>query len=184
MAMSFERPIVLLMAGVLGLACAHAGAAGGAGVLPVGTPAPTFSAADQAGKPVVLADLRGQPVVLYFYPKDDTAGCTKEAQGFSDNLKKFERLGVNLVGVSKDGVASHDRFKAKYKLKLTLASDAELEAAQAYGVWGEKTLYGRKYMGMERATFLVDSKGVIREIWRKVKVPGHVEAVLAAAKGL
>ena len=88
------------------------------------------------------------------------------------------------MGVSKDSVASHDRFKAKYKLKLTLASDPELEAAQAYGVWGEKTLYGRKYMGMERATFLVDAKGVIREIWRKVKVPGHVEAVLAAAKAL
>jgi peroxiredoxin Q/BCP len=149
-----------------------------------GDKAPAFKLATDGGGNISLSSLKGSAFVLYFYPKDDTAGCTKEAQGFSENLKKFERLGVNLVGVSKDGVASHDRFKAKYKLKLTLASDAELEAAQAYGVWGEKTLYGRKYMGMERATFLVDAKGVIREIWRKVKVPGHVEAVLAAAKNL
>jgi peroxiredoxin Q/BCP len=149
-----------------------------------GDKAPSFKLATDGGGNISLSSLKGQPFVLYFYPKDDTAGCTKEAVGFSENLKKFERLGVNLVGVSKDSVASHDRFKAKYKLKLTLASDSELEAAQAYGVWGEKTLYGRKYMGMERATFLVDAKGVIREIWRKVKVPGHVEAVLAAAKGL
>jgi len=149
-----------------------------------GDKAPAFKLATDGGGNISLSSLKGRPFVLYFYPKDDTAGCTKEAHGFSDNLKKFERLGVNLVGVSKDSVASHDRFKAKYKLKLTLASDAELEAAQAYGVWGEKTLYGRKYMGMERATFLVDAKGVIREIWRKVRVPGHVEAVLAAAKTL
>ena len=152
--------------------------------LSAGAVAPDFTLPTDGGGSVTLSSLKGQQVILYFYPKDDTAGCTKEAQGFSENLKKFERLGVNLVGVSKDSVASHDRFKAKYKLKLTLASDSELEAAQAFGVWGEKTLYGRKYMGMERATFLVDSKGVIREIWRKVKVPGHVEAVLAAAKGL
>ena len=149
-----------------------------------GDKAPAFKLATDGGGNISFSSLKGSPFVLYFYPKDDTVGCTKEAQGFSDNLKKFERLGVNLVGVSKDGVASHDRFKAKYKLKLTLASDAELEAAQAYGVWGEKTLYGRKYMGMERATFLVDAKGIIRETWRKVRVPGHVEAVLAAAKTL
>ncbi len=149
-----------------------------------GDKAPSFKLDTDGGGRVSLAELKGKPFVLYFYPKDDTSGCTREAQGFSENLKKFERLGVNLVGVSKDSVASHDRFKTKYKLKLTLASDAKLEAAQAYGVWGEKTLYGRKYMGMERATFLVDAKGVIHEIWRKVKVPGHVEAVLAAAKSL
>jgi peroxiredoxin Q/BCP len=131
-----------------------------------------------------LSNLKGQPFVLYFYPKDDTAGCTKEAVEFSENIKKFERLGLNVVGISKDTVASHDRFKTKYKLKLILASDPEIEAAQAYGVWGEKSLYGRKYMGMERATFLIDAKGVIREIWRKVRVPGHVEAVLTAAKSL
>jgi peroxiredoxin Q/BCP len=147
-----------------------------------GDKAPSFKLATDGGGNISPSRLKGQPLVLYFYPKDDTAGCTKEAVGFSENLKKFERLGVNVVGVSKDSVASHDRFKTKYKLKLTLASDPEIEAAQAYGVWGEKTLYGRKYMGMERTTFLIDAKGVIRETWRKVKVPGHVEAVLAAAK--
>ena len=149
-----------------------------------GDKAPGFSLATDSGGKVSLSSLKGQPFVLYFYPKDDTTGCTNEALAFSENLKKFERLGVNVVGISKDSVASHDRFKTKYKLKLTLASDPEVEAAQAYGVWGEKTLYGRKYMGVERATFLVDAKGRIREIWRKVRVPGHVEAVLAAAKSL
>jgi peroxiredoxin Q/BCP len=149
-----------------------------------GDKAPSFKLATDGGGNISLASLKGHPLVLYFYPKDDTAGCTKEAVGFSENLKKFERLGVNVVGVSKDSVASHDRFKTKYKLKLTLASDPEIEAAQAYGVWGEKSLYGRKYMGMERATFLIDAKGVIREIWRKVRVPGHVETVLDAAKSL
>ncbi len=149
-----------------------------------GDKAPSFSLATDSGGKVSIADLKGQAFVLYFYPKDDTAGCTNEALAFSKNLKKFEGLGVNVVGVSKDSVTSHDRFKNKYKLKLTLASDPEVEAAQAYGVWGEKTLYGRKYMGMERATFLVDAKGRVREIWRKVRVSGHVEAVLAAAKSL
>ena len=152
--------------------------------LKAGDKAPSFSLATDSGGNISLSGLKGQPVVLYFYPKDDTSGCTKEAQDFSENLKKFARLGVNVVGISKDSIASHDRFKTKYKLKLILASDTDLEAAQAYHVWGEKTLYGRKYMGMERATFLIDAKGVIREIWRKVRVPGHVEAVLAAAKAL
>ena len=149
-----------------------------------GDKAPGFKLQTDGGGNISLSSLKGQPLVLYFYPKDDTAGCTKEAQGFSENLKKFERLGVNVVGISKDSVASHDRFKTKYKLRITLASDPEIEAARAYGVWGEKSLYGRKYMGIERATFLIDAKGVIREIWRKVRVPGHVEAVLAAAKQL
>ena len=149
-----------------------------------GDKAPGFTLETDGGGKISLSSLKGQPFVLYFYPKDDTTGCTNEALAFSENLKKFERLGVNVVGISKDSVASHDRFKTKYKLKLTLASDPEVEAAQAYGVWGEKSLYGRKYMGVERATFLVDAKGRIREIWRKVRVPGHVEAVLAAAKSL
>ena len=149
-----------------------------------GDKAPSFKLATDGGGNISLASLKGKPLVLYFYPKDDTAGCTKEAQDFTENLKKFERLGINVVGISKDSIASHNRFKTKYKLKLTLASDLDLEAAQSYGVWGEKTLYGRKYMGMERATFLIDAKGAIREIWRKVRVPGHVEAVLAAAKAL
>ncbi len=152
--------------------------------LTTGDKAPNFKLATDSGGVVSTASLKGQPYVLYFYPKDDTTGCTKEAIGFSESRKKFEALGVSIVGVSKDTAASHDKFKAKYKLKLVLASDPETLIAQAYGVWGEKTLYGRKYMGMERATFLVDGKGVIREIWRKVRVPGHVEAVLAAAKTL
>jgi peroxiredoxin Q/BCP len=149
-----------------------------------GDRAPGFKLAADGGGNISLSGLRGQPFVLYFYPKDDTTGCTKEAVDFSKNLKNFEKLRINVVGISKDSVASHDRFKTKYRLRHTLGSDPDIEAAQAYGVWGEKTLYGRKYMGMERATFLVDSKGVIREIWRKVKVPGHVEAVLTAAKSL
>ena len=149
-----------------------------------GVKAPPFKLATDDGGHLSLADLKGRPFVLYFYPRDNTPGCTKEAQGFSENANKFARLSVEVVGISKDSVASHERFKSKYGLALTLASDPDVEAAKAYGVWGEKTLYGRKFMGMERATFLVDSRGVIREIWRKVKVPGHVEAVLAAAKAL
>ena len=152
--------------------------------LKAGDKAPSFNLAADSGANISLAALRGKPFVLYFYPKDDTSGCTREALGFSDNIKKFDKLGVNVVGVSKDTVASHARFKTKYGLKLRLASDPDIVAAKAYGVWVEKSLYGRKYMGMERATFLVDQRGVIREIWRKVKVAGHVEAVLAAAKSL
>jgi peroxiredoxin Q/BCP len=149
-----------------------------------GDKAPKFRLATDGDGEVSLASLKGEPFVLYFYPKDDTSGCTKEAIGFSESKKKFDALGVSVIGVSKDSAASHDKFKAKYKLKLVLASDPETETALNYGVWVEKSMYGRKYMGMERATFLVDAKGVIREIWRKVKVPGHVEAVLAAAKAL
>ena len=149
-----------------------------------GDKAPKFRLASDGGGDVSTAALKGKPYVLYFYPKDDTAGCTKEAIGFSDLKKKFDALGAAVIGVSKDSTASHDRFKAKYKLKIALGSDPELQAAQDWGVWGEKTLYGRKYMGMERATFLVDAKGVIHSIWRKVKVAGHAETVLAAVKAL
>jgi peroxiredoxin Q/BCP len=147
-----------------------------------GDRAPAFKLATDGGDEISSATLKGKPYVLYFYPKDDTSGCTKEAIEFTAAKRKFEALGVELVGVSKDTAASHEKFRKKYKLKITLGSDPDLKAAQAYGVWGEKSLYGRKYMGMERATYLIDAKGVIREIWRKVKVPGHVEAVLAAAK--
>jgi peroxiredoxin Q/BCP len=147
-----------------------------------GDKAPNFKLPADGGATLSLGSLKGQPFVLFFYPKDDTSGCTKEAIGFSENLKKFEKLGVAVIGVSKDSVESHDKFKAKHKLKIPLGSDPEVQMASAYGVWVEKSMYGRKYMGMERATFLVDAKGVIREIWHKVKVPGHVEAVLAAAK--
>ena len=149
-----------------------------------GDKAPSFRLATDGGGEISLSGLKGQPFVLYFYPKDETSGCTKEALEFTKIAKKFANLGVALVGVSKDSTASHDRFKAKHKLKLTLASDPETEAAQAYGVWVEKSMYGRKYIGMERSTFLIDAKGKIVQVWRKVKVPGHAEAVLAAAKAL
>lgn len=147
-----------------------------------GDRAPAFRMATDGGGEISSAALKGKAFVLYFYPKDDTSGCTKEAIGFSGAKKKLEAAGVTVIGVSKDSVASHDKFKAKHRLKIALASDPEVKTAEAYGVWVEKSMYGRKYMGMDRATFLVDARGVIREVWRKVKVPGHVEAVLAAAK--
>jgi peroxiredoxin Q/BCP len=149
-----------------------------------GDKAPAFKLATDGGGQVSLADLKGQPVVLYFYPKDNTSGCTREAVDFTRLAKKFQDLGVAVVGVSKDSVASHDKFKDKHKLKIILASDPETELAHAYGVWIEKNLYGRRSMGMERATFLIDRTAKIRAIWRKVKVDGHAEAVLAAVKDL
>jgi thioredoxin-dependent peroxiredoxin len=149
-----------------------------------GDKAPAFKLATDGGGEISLSGLKGTPFVLYFYPKDDTSGCTREALEFTKLTKKFQEIGVALIGVSKDSVASHDRFKSKHKLKLTLASDPESRIAQAYGVWVEKSLYGRTYMGIERATFLIDQEGKIREVWRKVKVEGHAEAVLAAAKAL
>lgn len=149
-----------------------------------GDKAPPFKLATAGGGETSLSRLKGRPFVLYFYPKDNTSGCTREAVDFTKLSGTFEALGFEVIGVSKDSIASHDRFKSKHKIKLTLASDPETETAQAYGVWVEKSLYGRRYMGMERATFLIDAKGKIRRIWRKVKVPGHAEAVLAAAKSL
>jgi peroxiredoxin Q/BCP len=149
-----------------------------------GDRAPAFRLALDDGETVTLPALKGQPFVLYFYPKDDTSGCTREAVDFSAARKKFDKLGVRVIGVSKDNLESHEKFRRKHKLTIELGSDPETKAAQAWGVWGEKTLYGRKYMGMERATFLVDATGRIARAWRKVKVPGHVEAVLDAAKAL
>jgi peroxiredoxin Q/BCP len=149
-----------------------------------GNRAPAFRVPTDGGEDVSSASLKGKPYVLYFYPKDDTSGCTKEAVAFSEAKRKFAAAGVEIVGISKDSAESHAKFRKKYTLKITLGSDSELKVANAYGVWVEKSLYGRRYMGMERATFLVDGKGVIRQIWHKVKVPGHVEAVLSAAKSL
>jgi peroxiredoxin Q/BCP len=149
-----------------------------------GDKAPAFKLATDGAGEVSLSGLKGHPFILYFYPKDSTSGCTKEALEFTRLFKKFSGLGIGVVGVSKDSVGSHDKFKTDYRLNVTLASDPDTKAAQAYGVWVEKSMYGRKYMGMERATFLVDAKGKIRLIWRRVKVPGHAEAVLAAAKSL
>jgi len=152
--------------------------------LEVGDKAPPFTLPADAGSEISLSGLRGKTVVLYFYPKDDTSGCTAEAIAFSRDAKAFKQAGAVVIGISKDSVASHDKFKAKHGLAVTLASDEETKVAQAYGVWGEKSMYGRRYMGIERATFLIDGNGVIRKIWRKVKVPGHPEEVLAAIKAL
>ena len=149
-----------------------------------GDKVPDFTLATDAGTEVSRASLKGRPFVLYFYPKDDTAGCTREAVDFSAAAATFARLGVTVLGVSKDSLASHGKFRRKHKLKILLGADPDIDAATAFGVWGEKSLYGRKYMGVERATFLVDAKGLIAAAWRKVKVPGHVEAVYEAAKKL
>src|SRR5579872_2008325 len=150
----------------------------------IGNKAPDFTMPTDGNGSVSLAKLKGAPVVLYFYPKDDTSGCTAEACGFRDTHAKFSRGDITVIGLSRDSVESHDKFKKKHKLNFTLASDAEGKVTEAYGVWVEKSLYGRKYMGIERATFLLDAKGKIARIWHKVKVPGHVEEVLAAAKEL
>jgi peroxiredoxin Q/BCP len=152
--------------------------------LKVGDKAPDFTLPTNGGGTVSLSLLKGKSVVLYFYPKDDTSGCTAEAIAFSKAAKAFKAAGAVVIGLSKDSPTSHDKFGAKYDLALTLAADEDTKVAQAFGVWVEKSMYGRRYMGMERATFLIDSRGVIRQIWRKVKVPGHSDAVLAAAKAL
>ena len=149
-----------------------------------GDRAPAFRLETDDGGEISGARLKGQPFVLYFYPKDDTSGCTSEAIAFSQDKKQFDSLGATVIGVSKDNVASHKKFRDKHKLGIVLASDPELAAAEAYGVWVEKSMYGRRYMGMERATFLVDKTGMIRAVWRKVKVPGHTAAVLEALRGI
>ncbi len=146
--------------------------------------APDFTLATDGGGSVSLAGLKGRKVILYFYPKDDTPGCTTEACAFRDSLPDFTGANAEVIGVSKDGPASHDKFKAKYDLNFTLASDPEGALCQAYGVWKEKNMYGKKSMGIERSTFLIDEKGILRREWRKVKVDGHAAEVLQAAKEL
>jgi len=136
------------------------------------------------GKAVSPADFRGQKLVLYFYPKDDTTGCTREALDFTALASEFEKAGTWVVGVSKDDVGKHRKFVDKHDLKVALASDLDGSGCEAFGTWVEKRLYGRNYMGIERATFLIDRDGRVDRIWRKVKVPGHAEAVLAAARDL
>lgn len=152
--------------------------------LNVGDKAPSFSLATDGGGRISLKDLSGKPIVLYFYPKDDTSGCTREAVAFTGLLAKFNRLGVKVIGVSKDSIESHDKFKAKHDLGVVLGSDPDGNVVESYGCWVEKSLYGRKYMGIDRSTFLIDPKGKISRIWRKVKVPGHAEDVLEAAKAM
>ena len=150
----------------------------------LGQRAPDFEMATDGGGSVSLSDLAGRKVVLYFYPKDDTPGCTKEACAFRDSHPAFTGLDAVVVGVSKDSVARHDRFRAKHDLPFALAADLDGSVCDAYGTWVEKSMYGRKFMGIERATFLIDETGVIRQIWRKVRVGGHVEKVLAAVEAL
>lgn len=152
--------------------------------LQVGDKAPDFTMPADGGGTVSLAALKGRPVVLYFYPRDDTPGCTTEACGFRDAMPDFSKVDAAIVGVSRDTVAKHDKFKAKYDLPFTLGADDSGAVTEAYGVWVEKSMYGKKSMGIERATFLIGRDGVIRGIWRKVKVAGHVDEVLAAARGL
>ena len=152
--------------------------------LDVGDKAPDFTLPTDGGGTVALKSLKGKPVILYFYPKDDTSGCTAQACGFRDALPDFSKSGATVIGVSKDGVAAHDKFKRKYSLPFTLASDAESDVCERYEVWKKKSMYGRTYMGIERSTFLIDGKGVIRGVWRKVKVPGHVAEVLKQAQAL
>jgi peroxiredoxin Q/BCP len=149
-----------------------------------GQRAPDFDLPSDGGGRVRLADFRGGPLVLYFYPKDDTPGCTKEAQGFAEAYPDFQAAGIRLVGISKDSAASHDKFKAKYRLPFPLASDETGGVVEAYGSWVEKSRYGRQYMGIDRSTFLIDGQGTVQRVWRKVSVPGHVAEVLAAARAL
>jgi peroxiredoxin Q/BCP len=152
--------------------------------LDVGDKAPSFTLPADGGGTVSLKDFKGKTLVLYFYPKDDTSGCTAEACAFRDALPDFSKVKADIIGISKDPAKKHDKFKAKYDLNFPLAADEDMKTCEAYGVWVEKSMYGRKYMGIERSTFLIDGKGVIRHVWRKVKVPGHAEAVLEAAAEL
>ena len=149
-------------------------------MLQEGDKAPDFKAVTDAGETVSLKDLRGKKVVLYFYPKDNTSGCTKEACDFRDNMARVKRKGAIVYGVSPDSEKSHQNFKTKYDLNFPLIVDSSKEIAEAYGVWKEKSMYGRKFMGIERSTFLIDEQGKIEKIWRKVKVTGHVDEVLEA----
>lgn len=149
-----------------------------------GDKAPDFSLPGDAGSAISHASFAGSMLVLYFYPKDDTSGCTKEAIDFNGLRGEFKKAGAAILGVSPDSVASHARFKAKHKLGLALAADESKTMLKAYGVWVEKSMYGRKYMGVERTTFLIGKDGRIANIWNKVKVPGHAEAVLSAVKAL
>jgi peroxiredoxin Q/BCP len=152
--------------------------------LAIGSPAPDFNLPGDSGRAVRLSELKGRKVVLYFYPKDDTSGCTQEAIAFNGAREAFAAAGTEVVGMSPDSPKSHDKFRAKYDLAFPLASGESKEVLESYGVWVEKSMYGRKYMGVERTTILVDADGNIAQVWPKVKVPGHVDEVLAAAEAL
>ena len=149
-------------------------------MLSTGDPAPDFTLSDADGNPVSLSDFKGQKVVLYFYPKDDTPGCTKEACGFRDAQDDYMEANAVVIGVSPDSEKSHQRFRDKYDLPFLLLADPERQAIEAYDVWKEKNMYGKKYMGVERSTFIIDEDGILVQILRKVKVDGHVQSVLAS----
>ncbi|MEO1657612.1 MAG: thioredoxin-dependent thiol peroxidase [Pseudomonadota bacterium] len=153
-------------------------------MLEEGDKAPAFTLPTDNEGDISLKDYKGRKLVLYFYPKDDTPGCTKEAIGFTEALDEFEAANTAILGVSKDTVAKHGKFRAKHELGVGLASDEDGAVIEAYGSWVEKQMYGKTYMGIDRSTFLIDEKGVVRKIWRKVRVPKHVETVLAAAQEL
>jgi peroxiredoxin Q/BCP len=150
----------------------------------VGEIAPAISLPRDGGDPVNLSDFAGQNVVLYFYPKDDTPGCTKEAIGFTQSAAEFAALNTVVLGVSKDSIKKHDKFVAKHDLNIALLSDEEGDVCERYGTWVEKSMYGKTYMGIERATYLIGADGKIANVWRKVRVPGHVDAVLDAVRAL
>ncbi|MCK0094765.1 thioredoxin-dependent thiol peroxidase [Yoonia sp. F2084L] len=150
----------------------------------VGDKAPDISLPRDGGEIVNLSDFADKKVVLYFYPKDDTPGCTKEAIGFTESVDAFAALDTVILGVSKDSVKKHDKFVAKHELKIALLSDEEGDVCERYGTWVEKSMYGKTYMGIERATYLIDAEGKIAQVWRKVRVPGHVDAVLDAVRAL
>ncbi len=153
-----------------------------AGELNIGDKAPDFSLKNETGKTVALKALRGKPVVLYFYPKDDTPGCTKEACGFRDSMASIRKTGAMVLGVSLDDEAAHQKFIAKYDLPFSLLVDGDIKVSKAYGVYVQKNMYGKKYWGIERSTFIIDAEGKLRAIFRKVKVDGHVDEVLAVLK--
>lgn len=150
----------------------------------IGDPAPEFTLPRDGGGEISLNALRGGPVVLFFYPRDDTSGCTKEAIAFTTLAGKFAAAGATVLGLSKDTVARHDKFRDKHGLGVPLLSDAESQTCEAYGVWKEKSMYGKKFFGIERATFLIDGAGRIARVWRKVRVPGHADEVLKAVQAL
>ncbi|MBC7564037.1 MAG: thioredoxin-dependent thiol peroxidase [Gemmatimonadaceae bacterium] len=150
----------------------------------VGQAAPEFTLETDAGATLSLKDLRGQKVVLYFYPKDDTPGCTTQACDFRDSVPRFAADAAVVLGISPDSVKSHQKFKLKYELPFTLLADTEKVVAQAYGVWKEKSMYGRMYMGVERTTFLIDARGVLRQVFEKVKPAGHADAVAEALRAI
>lgn len=149
-----------------------------------GDKAPTFTLEADGESIINLKDFRGKTVVLYFYPKDSTPGCTIEACDFRDHIQAFTKRNITIIGVSKDSIKRHDNFKAKYELPFTLVSDNDNKVCEMYGTWVEKSMYGKKYMGIERSTFLIGPEGIILKVWRKVKVPGHVENVLKCAETL